>query len=238
MRRTRLNRIMAAGILTMALTAGMMLPASAAQEEPASETESQAGQEKVLIGEKHSDSDYEVTLVNESGKAITGIALRASYEEYSDNLLPEDTVLEEHGEGTLWCEPAEILNFVPPEYDIQLTFADESTAVLHTIPFGDADELTILTDEESGTVYVRFISLSQDSESNSLQREKNIAQSGEEGMIADYKARTGQASVIKPGPDRHLPRIPAQVLRTRELPHRHSRHPLRHQSRSSVWTTD
>ena len=199
MRRTRLNRIMAAGILTMALTAGMMLPASAAQEEPASETESQAGQEKVLIGEKHSDSDYEVTLVNECGKAITGIALRASYEEYSDNLLPEDTVLEEHGEGTLWCEPAEILNFVPPEYDIQLTFADESTAVLHTIPFGDADELTILTDEESGTVYVRFISLSQDSESNSLQREKNIAQSGEEGMIADYKARTGQASAQDTG---------------------------------------
>ena len=199
MRRTRLNRIMAAGILTMALTAGMMLPASAVQEEPASETESQAGQEKVLIGEKHSDSDYEVTLVNQSGKAITGIALRASYEEYSDNLLPEDTVLEEHGEGTLWCEPAEILNFVPPEYDIQLTFADESTAVLHTIPFGDADELTILTDEESGTVYVRFISLSQDSESNSLQREKNIAQSGEEGMIADYKARTGQASAQDTG---------------------------------------
>ena len=190
---------MAAGILAMALAAGMMLPASAAQEEPASETESQAGQEKVLIGEKHSDSDYEVTLVNESGKAITGIALRASYEEYSDNLLPEDTVLEEHGQGTLWCEPAEILNFVPPEYDIQLTFADESTAVLHTIPFGDADELTILTDEESGTVYVRFISLSQNNESNSLQREKNIAQSGEEGMIADYKARTGQASAQDTG---------------------------------------
>lgn len=199
MRRTRLSRIMAAGTLTMALAAGMMLPASAAQEEPASETESQAGQEKVLIGEKHSDSDYEVTLINESGKAVTGIALRASYEEYSDNLLPEDTVLEEHGEGTLWCEPAEILNFVPPEYDIQLTFADESTAVLHTIPFGDADELTILTDEESGTVYVRFISLSQNSESNSLQREKNIAQSGEEGMIADYKARTGQASAQDTG---------------------------------------
>lgn len=194
MRKTRLNQIMAAGILTAVLTAGMMLPASAAQEEAAPETESRDMQEKVLIGEKHSDSDYEVTLVNESGKAITGIALRASYEEYSDNLLPEDTVLEEGGQGTLWCEPAEILNFVPPEYDIQLTFADESTAVLHTIPFGDAEELTILTDEESGTVYVRFMSLSQNSESNSLQREKNIAQSGEEGMIADYKARTGQVS--------------------------------------------
>ena len=194
MRITRLSTITTAGILAVVLMVGMVPAVSAAQEDIVSETEAQAALEKIQIGEKRSDSDYEVTLVNECGKAITGIALRASYEEYSDNLLPEDTVLEEHGEGTLWCEPAEILNFVPPEYDIQLTFADESTAVLHTIPFGDADELTILTDEESGTVYVRFISLSQDSESNSLQREKNIAQSGEEGMIADYKARTGQAS--------------------------------------------
>ena len=199
MRITRLSTITTAGILAVVLMVGMVPAVSAAQEDIVSETEAQAALEKIQIGEKRSDSDYEVTLVNECGKAITGIALRASYEEYSDNLLPEDTVLEEHGQGTLWCEPAEILNFVPPEYDIQLTFADESTAVLHTIPFGDADELTILTDEESGTVYVRFISLSQNSESNSLQREKNIAQSGEEGMIADYKARTGQASAQDTG---------------------------------------
>ena len=179
MRITRLSTITTAGILAVVLMVGMVPAVSAAQEDIVSETEAQAALEKIQIGEKRSDSDYEVTLVNECGKAITGIALRASYEEYSDNLLPEDTVLEEHGQGTLWCEPAEILNFVPPEYDIQLTFADESTAVLHTIPFGDADELTILTDEESGTVYVRFISLSQNSESNSLQREKNIAQSGD-----------------------------------------------------------
>ena len=199
MRITRLSTITTAGILAVVLMVGMVPAVSAAQEDIVSETEAQAALEKIQIGEKRSDSDYEVTLVNECGKAITGIALRASYEEYSDNLLPEDTVLEEHGQGTLWCEPAEILNFVPPEYDIQLTFADESTAVLHTIPFGDADELTILTDEESGTVYVRFISLSQNNESNSLQREKNIAQSGEEGMIADYKARTGQASAQDTG---------------------------------------
>ena len=163
------------------------------------ETESQTAEEMIRIGEKRSDSDYEVRLINESGRAITGIALRASYGEYSDNLLPDDTMLQEHEQGILWCEPAEILNFVPPVYDIQLTFADEGTAVLHTLPFGDAQELTILTDEESGIVYVRFVSLSLDSETDSLQSEKNIARSGEEGMIADYKARTGQASAQDTG---------------------------------------
>ena len=199
MRRIIWNRIAAAGILTAALAAGTMLQAYASQEDPVMETESQTAEEIIRIGEKHSDSDYEVRLINESGRAITGIALRASYGEYSDNLLPDNTMLQEHGQGILWCEPAEILNFVPPVYDIQLTFADEDTSVLHTLPFGDAQELTILTDEESGIVYVRFVSLSLDSETDSLQSEKNIASSGEEGMIADYKARTGQASAQDTG---------------------------------------
>ena len=193
MRRIMWNRIVTAGILAAALASGTMLQAYASQEDPVMETESQTAEEMIRIGEKHSDSDYEVRLINESGRAITGIALRASYGEYSDNLLPDDTMLQEHEQGILWCEPAEILNFVPPVYDIQLTFADEGTAVLHTLPFGDAQELTILTDEESGIVYVRFVSLSLDSETDSLQSEKNIARSGEEGMIADYRSRTGQA---------------------------------------------
>ena len=193
MRRIMWNRFVTAGILTAALTAGTMLQAYASQEDPVVETESQTAEEMIRIGEKRSDSDYEVRLINESGRAITGIALRASYGEYSDNLLPDNTMLQEHGQGILWCEPAEILNFVPPVYDIQLTFADEDTSVLHTLPFGDAQELTILTDEESGIVYVRFVSLSLDSETDSLQSEKNIASSGEEGMIADYRSRTGQA---------------------------------------------
>ena len=193
MRRIMWNRIVTAGILAAALAAGTMLQAYASQEDPVMETESQTAEEMIRIGEKRSDSDYEVRLINESGRAITGIALRASYGEYSDNLLPDNTMLQEHGQGILWCEPAEILNFVPPVYDMQLTFADEGTAVLHTLPFGDAQELTILTDEESGIVYVRFVSLSLDSETDSLQSEKNIARSGEEGMIADYRSRTGQA---------------------------------------------
>lgn len=191
MRNKNQIRKASAALLAVMLTAGMIFQVSA--EEAAKETETEAAQ-VIEIGEKAGDEDYEVTLVNESGKEIKEIALRASYEEYSDNLLPENTVLEDQGKGTLWCTPAQILNFVPPVYDIKLTFADDSTAVLHTLPFGDAEELRIQTDDESGTVYVKFFSLSLNAETDSLQSEKNIAASGEDGMIADYKVRTGQAA--------------------------------------------
>ena len=181
-----------AGLLAMILAAALILPAYAAQAD--TEVQTEAAEEKVLIGEKSGDSDYEVTLINQSGREITQIALRASYEEFSDNLLPEDTVLADQAEGTLWCAPAQIVNYVPPVYDIRLTFPDDSTAVLHTLPFGDADEITILTDEETGIVYTRFFSFSMNSTTDSLQREKNIEESGEAVLIADFRAKIDRAS--------------------------------------------
>lgn len=181
-------RIMAAGILGAMLASALLFQAAA--EEAGKETETEA--EGIVIGQKESDEDYQVQLVNESGKEITKIELRASYEEYSDNLLPEKVSLRDGEQGTLWCKPAEILNYVPPVYDIRLTFADEETAVLHTLPFGDAEELKVRTDEGSGVVYVDFFSISMGSETDSLQSEKNIAQTGEDAMITDYRVRTGQ----------------------------------------------
>ena len=192
MRKMSIRRIIFTAFLSAALVSGNLFPAAAEETEPAAETEVSA--EPVLIGEKTSDAEYEVTLVNESGKEITEIARRASYEEFSDNLLPENAVLKDSGKGTLWCTPAQIVNYVPPVYDIRLTFSDDSTAVLHTLPFGDADEITILTDEETQIVYARFFSFSMNSVTDSLQREKNIEKSGEAVLVADYRAKVERTS--------------------------------------------
>ncbi len=189
MKKNSMMKILQAGFMTALLAAGMMLPAAAEETEKADAAKTEA----ISIGQKDSDEDYEVTLINESGKEIGEIALRAAYEEYSDNLLPENVTMKDQEQGTLWCKPAEMINFVPPVYDIRLTFTDDTEAVLHTLPFGDADALTVKTDEESGIVYVSFHSLSLDADTDSLQAEKNIAQTGEDSMIADYLARTGKA---------------------------------------------
>ena len=179
-----------AGILSAALVSGLLFQAVSARE---TESETETAQ-AIVMGAQESDEDYQVTLVNESGKEIKEVSIRASYGDFSENLLPAGETLEDKEQGVLWCTPAEIINFVPPVYDIRLTFSDDESATLHTLPFGDTEELKIRTDEESGTVYVNFFSFSLNSETDSLTAEKNIASSGEDAMIRDYQARTGQTS--------------------------------------------
>ena len=185
----RISRFITAGIMTVSLSALLLLQVPAEEADKSGQGQTEAAGENILIGEKTSDADYEVTLVNKSGKDIKGIALRASYGDFSDNLLAEGDILKNEGQGTMWCTPAEIVNYVPPVYDMELTFSDGSSAVVHTLPFGDADELTVLEDEESDTAYIQFFSISMNGTSDSLTREKNIAKSGEKVLIADYEAK-------------------------------------------------
>ncbi len=163
-----------------------------ANETEVDETES--SMETILIGEKNSDSDYEVRICNESGKEIKEIAIRNSYGDFSDNLLPETVTMKDHSDGILWWMPAEMVNYVPPVYDMKLTFTDDLTVVLHTLPFGDSDKITIREDEDTEIMYISFFSKSLNTESDSLTREKNVAENGEEGMIADYRARIESAN--------------------------------------------
>ncbi len=191
------NRMMAAAVVAaLMLNAPCMIMAA---ETETSQTETEV--ETVSIGEKTADTDYEVTLVNETGDDIKEIALRVSYGEFSDNMLAEDTVLADKGQGTLWCTPGEIVNYVPPVYDLQLTFADDSTAVLHTLPFGDTEEITIVKDDEKDIVYTRFFSISMNSDTDSQYRENSIAESGEDTLIADYNAKLTAVNYSEPAGD-------------------------------------
>jgi len=177
----------------------------------AEETQPAAEENIVQIGEKTADSDYTVILRNGTGKEITGVALRVNYEDFSDNLLADDVTLPDGGQGSFSCAPAQMANYVPPVYDLQLTFADDKTAVLHTLPLGDADEIEILLDTEAGeaaaedeteaeaaeadgVAYIKFTSLSLQYETDTKGRENEIAQIGEQVLIADYQAKVAGAS--------------------------------------------
>ena len=182
-------------MIGMAASVAVILSAFGMREALASETEQHVAETKetesglISIGEKKTDADYEVLLSNETGSEITQIALRVSYGAFSENLLGEGVSLEDGAQGQLWCSPGEIVNFVPPVYDLQLSFADNTTAVVHTLPFGDAEELHIVKDEDSGLVYMKFFSISMNTETDSRYREESILESGEKGLIADYNAK-------------------------------------------------
>ncbi len=59
-----------------------------------------------------------------------------------------------------------------PKYNIQLTFEDETTAEIHTFPFGDTEEAELHLEGE--VAYLVFDSISQKKEYNTLQTEKDL----------------------------------------------------------------
>jgi len=167
------KKMWAAAILTAAVLSAMTV---CAEEAP------------VQLGEKTTDADYEVTLINETGKDIKAAQLRMNYaEEFSDNLLAEDVVFEDGQEAVWYCTPGEMVNYVPCVYDLKLTFDDDKEATLHTLPMGDAKEIKILMEED--VAYVSFTSLSLNYETDTKRRETEISEISEKVLIADYNAK-------------------------------------------------
>jgi len=146
-----------------------------------------AEEEGLVIGEKAADTDYEVSLVNETGKDIVGAAIRVNYGDFSENMMKEDDVLADKESAKLICAQGEMVNYVPAVYDLELTFDDDTKAVLHTLPMGDAEELKILMEED--VAYISFTSLSLNYETDTKRRETEISEIGEKVLEADYQAK-------------------------------------------------
>ena len=192
------SRISAALFIMTLVLGGMTVQAEEAADQPAAE------EALTQIGEDDGEADYHVVLKNETGEEITAIALRVNYKDFSDNLLLEGEPLADQKSGELICPDMEMVNFVPPVYDLQLTFADGSVQTLHTLPIGDADEISVrlgeaVTEGETEgeeaaadaqkVAYISFTSLSLQYETDTLRRESEIAQIGEQVLIADYEAK-------------------------------------------------
>ena len=166
----------------LAVLAAAAVAFTAAAEEAAADAE-----ELMVIGEDPTGQDYGFVISNETGKAIEGIALRTNYGEFGDNLLTEDEKIDDKEKVQFFCAPGEMVNYVPAVYDLQLTFDDKSEAVLHTLPLGDADEVSVLTEKD--ITYIRFTSKSLNYETDTLRRETEISEIGEQVLIADYNAK-------------------------------------------------
>ncbi|MBR2766247.1 MAG: hypothetical protein IKE03_09740 [Blautia sp.] len=167
-------------VLAAALALALTVPAFCA-EDAAEDTAvfTQAGEEKkepAAIGKKE-EGDYEVDIKNATGKGIKEFVVEIDGEGKGDNLLEKDDVFAADEERILYFTPKEAdpskEGYKPPVYDIELTFEDDTKALLHTFPFGDVEKAEIRL--EDGVGYLVFESLSLKAEQNTLEHEKNLA---------------------------------------------------------------
>ena len=162
-----------------------------------------------VIGSDASGQNFGCVIENGTDMEIAGLALRVNYGDFSENLLAESGALAAGDKVQFYCTPGEMVNYVPAVYDIEVTYADDTKGVLHTLPMGDTDKLTILAgtkeaaageeaaeaeteqDEAAGAVitYVRFTSLSLGYEMDTLRKETEISELGEAFLKADYEAK-------------------------------------------------
>ena len=175
------------GIFTLS-SAGMVVSQAAqtntAQTEESQQEESQS-EELKLIGEENPEA-YSVTLVNETGKGIKEIAIKElSKKEYSENMLKEQDIFQDNEKRILYYKPSEEQDTEEqsdktetekkdeiPMYDILLTFEDDTTAELHTFPFGDIEEGVLKLEDK--VAYLVFQSVSLKKEVNTLDTEKSL----------------------------------------------------------------
>ncbi len=157
----------------------------ATTEQEATEQEETKAEEIKTLGKEETETDYQPVIKNSTGKDIKGVEIQVNSEEFADNLLEEDDVFEDGESRTLYCTPAE---YQPggsiPTYNIRLTFADDTSAVIHTFPFGDADEVEFCLEDD--VAYLVFHSLSLNSDQNTLNHELPVPDYYYEDSSSNY----------------------------------------------------
>lgn len=170
--------------------------ATAATEEtaPATEAPTEAAPELKIIGtQAEGDSIYQVTLQNHTGKEITGVSVKdSSQEEFPENMLEESDVFAKDESRILYYDATEALSAndteenasdkaLTPEYTIQLTFADDTTAQLHQFPFEDVKEAEIKLEDD--LAYLVYTSVSSKTEVNTKEAELMLAETASEAEV-------------------------------------------------------
>lgn len=173
-----------AGILGSAVIASGSVCTFAAETDAAEET----SELKTIGAKEKEEGAFSVKLKNATGKDIKDIKIKVSgHSEFADveNLLEKEEIFA--------ADEERILNYLPKlkeeteekkedtekkeeplVFDIQLTFADDTTAVVHTFPFGDIEGGEICMDGE--LAYLVFESVSLKKEVNTLETETTIAE--------------------------------------------------------------
>lgn len=120
------------------------------------------------IGKKSSAKYvYQINTTNKTDKKITGFAIKdSSTNKYSDNMLTAKKPFKVNQKRTLYYDAKKAIQAAAkqskdgkelnPEYTIQLTFEDKSTAELHSVPLDGIKTMQIKYDKDKSVAYLSY----------------------------------------------------------------------------------
>lgn len=139
-----------------------------------------------VIGIKSGSNTF-VTIKNKIGQDIEDIAIKSNAEkDYSAGLLAVGDSFRNNESRILYYTLTDDKNVT---YDIRLSLADGSEAVLHAFPFSDTESCTIWMD---GVAYIDYLSKSSGNKESTKTLEINTLIAQEEGIsIEELNAKDG-----------------------------------------------
>lgn len=134
-----------------------------------------SAEELKALGEKATEADYQPIVKNAAGKEIKSVEIQINDEDFGENLLAEGDTMAVDEARVLYCTPAPYnpeTDTEPPKYNIRLTFSDDTSSVIHTFPFGDAETVDFCLD--GSVAYLKFHSLFLDEDQDTLRNERAL----------------------------------------------------------------
>ena len=196
-------------MLVLALSTGMLLTGcqkeTEEKEEPKKVEQTQKKEEKKeelkFIGTEE-EGNSKIILENKTGKDIKGISVKKSEEtEFAENLLTEGDIYSVD-EKRYFCykfqQEAEATGedekLLTQGYDVQLTFTDDTMAVLHGFPWEDMKEGAVWFEEDMA--YLMYESVSTKEEQNTKETEAALKaqKEAEEAAAAEAAAAAEKAA--------------------------------------------
>ena len=184
-------------LTTLVLSLSMLL--TGCTSNATSEKKKAKKEELALIGTKAKGKYvYKLEAKNESGKNITSFTIYDSGTNTTTaNLLKANDAYKNNEKRELYYDAAQAIKKASansdkelnPDYAINITFDDQSTAVLHNIPFDDMKDMQIKYDQKNTLYYITYNSKNNKETQSTDQAEISLKEEAAAKAKAEAEAK-------------------------------------------------
>ena len=192
-------------LTTLVLSLSMLL--TGCTSNATSEKKKAKKEELALIGTKAKGKYvYKLEAKNESGKNITSFTIYDSGTNTTTaNLLKANDAYKNNEKRELYYDAAQAIKKASansdkelnPDYAINIIFDDQSTAVLHNIPFDDMKDMQIKYDQKNTLYYITYQSKNNKKTQSTDETEVNLKEQAAAKAKAEAAARAKAAQKAK-----------------------------------------
>lgn len=166
---------------------------SSSQDDSQDNQEASVQEESLLVIGTQNDNSLSMVFRNDTGKDIIGVSAKQSGNaevQFGANMIADGSTWTSGTGAQIFVDSFDAEGTASDDtqvqlrgaYDIQVTYSDQTASTLHGVTFGEASEVSVKIDAESGLGYITYVQ--DNSEASTLEAEKSVKQQEDEAAAA------------------------------------------------------